>query len=1281
MSPGKRFQNWLIFALPAVLMGGSTPSSISLNSSPNASVFGRVVTLSAAVTPAAASGNVTFYDGITVLGTTKLSGGSAALTTILLPSGSRSLKAYYAGDTTFASSTSSTVVQTVNAIPGGRFQAPVHYSAGFLPFSVAIGDFNSDGKVDLAVANFSSNNVSVLLGRGDGTFQTAVNYGAGHGPQSIAVGDFNGDGLADIAVANAAESNVSVLLGNGDGTFRAPVNFGAEGYPVSVAIADFNGDGKADLAIANTNGHNVSVLLGNGDGTFRQTVNYSAGSAPSAIAVADFNGDGRPDLAVTDKMDNNVGVLLGNGDGTFQPSVNYDTGTGAYSVAVGDFNGDGKADLAVEASGHVGVLFGNGNGTFRTGASYGADYAFSLAVGDFNGDGIADLADSNISVLLGLGPAPDLYVTITHSIFTQGQSGAYAITISNIGADPTVGTVLITDSLPPGLTAIDIRGIGWTCDLGALTCTRGDSLAGFASYPVITLTVTVTVGAPGGVTNTVAVSGGGETNLANNTSRDFTTTFTKSQIAQAWSSVQSPIAGGAALLMTDGTVMVQEFCSSRWYRLAPDGFGKYVTGTWSQVASMQPGYAPLYYSSAVLADGRLVVIGGEYNSPCVNPVDTNLGAIYDPKANAWAPLSAPSGWTSIGDAANVVLPDGQFLLAQATGDQIAKLDPVSLTWTNLKSTGKADDYNAEEGWTLLPDGTVLTIDTFDPLLSERYLPSTDTWVSAGSTVAPLVDGHSEIGPQVLRPNGTVFVAGATGHTGVYNVAAGTWAAGPDFPVSGGEQLIESDGPGTLLPSGNVLVQASNSREAFVFEFDGARLNPVPFGGCFYSLLLPTGQVLCPGSPFLIYTPSGSADSAWAPTIATAPNTVKIGLTYTITGTQFNGLSQAVGFGDDFQAATNYPLVRITNTASGHVFYARTHNHSTMGIATGSTVVSTQFDIPLSIEGGPSTLVVVANGIASKPVNLTVALNIVAITTPATQLLGTATVLYSQTLAASGGTPPYTWSLVSGALPAGLSLSSSGVITGTPTGAGTSNFTVKVTDSTSASATQAFTLTVAQSPNFTTALRIAQVADGASWKTLFAITNLDSSPVTYVSRFWDDNGNPLQLPILNGNAGTLSGSLAPGATVFAETPGTSPTLFQGWAEVASSGRIGVLTIFRLSVPGRPDSEGSVTGTLSGNRILLPFDNTQGYVTSVGVANTNPTQGITVSLLFQLEDGTQVPGSLSLPAHTHQAFVLPTMFPALKDARGSIQFSAPSADITVLGLRTNPTNSFTSIGTFQ
>jgi hypothetical protein len=228
---------------------------------------------------------------------------------------------------------------------------------------VTVADFNGDGKLDLAVANNRSNNVSILLGNGDGTFQPAVEYGAGSNPTSVTVADFNGDGKLDLAVANNGSNNVSILLGNGDGTFQPDVNFAAGSGPSSLAVGDFNGDGKLDLAVANNGSNNVSILLANGDGTFQPAVEYSAGESPSSVVVGDFNGDNKLDVAVANNGNGNspmasIIIFLGNGDGTFQPAVEYSAYQGASSMAVGDFNGDSRLDLAVTdpVNGWVDVL-------------------------------------------------------------------------------------------------------------------------------------------------------------------------------------------------------------------------------------------------------------------------------------------------------------------------------------------------------------------------------------------------------------------------------------------------------------------------------------------------------------------------------------------------------------------------------------------------------------------------------------------------------------------------------------------------------------------------------------------------------------------------------------------------------------------------------------------------------------------------------------------------------------------------------------------------------------
>jgi hypothetical protein len=238
----------------------------------------------------------------------------------------------------------------------GTLQDAVNYPVGMEPEWVAMGDFNRDGKLDLVVTNTNASatgNVSVLLGNGDGTFQPAVNYMAGRNPESVATGDFDMDGKLDLAVVNATTSDVSILLGNGDGTFQTAVNHPVGDVAFSILAADYNGDGKLDLAVGdinNTGPSNVRILLGNGDGTFKTAVSYVAGSNNGSnwLATGDFNGDGKLDLVVGNlagKASGNVSILLGNGDGTFQPAMNYGTGFGGAAVP-GDFNNDGKLDIA-----------------------------------------------------------------------------------------------------------------------------------------------------------------------------------------------------------------------------------------------------------------------------------------------------------------------------------------------------------------------------------------------------------------------------------------------------------------------------------------------------------------------------------------------------------------------------------------------------------------------------------------------------------------------------------------------------------------------------------------------------------------------------------------------------------------------------------------------------------------------------------------------------------------------------------------------------------------------
>lgn len=494
---------------------------------------------------------------------------------------------------------------------------------------------------------------------------------------------------------------------------------------------------------------------------------------------------------------------------------------------------------------------------------------------------------------------------------------------------------------------------------------------------------------------------------------------TSSAMVGTWQSLipadNPPFYPSTSLQLTNGDVMIREYGTPYWWALHPDATGNYLKGTLTKLAPMPNGYAPLYECHAVLADGRVVVFGGEYlfdanGNPTV--AEANEGAIYDPQTNTWGslpslpnqPLTFPNGKVYSykvfgGDNSCVVMPNGQLLLASNqyyTADS-ALLDPKTLTWTVLHPKGLPYTHgNLENGWTLLPDGSVFTLDVEDNS-GYRYLPPwldgtpNGAWIPAGTPPVQLSDPRDyEIGPGLLRPDGTVLVVPALGgNTAVYTPptslhGTGSWSASASLIDANGIPQGTCDGPGSVLPDGTALLIGAPECYAppstyFSLDPSGTTASPLANQPAFaagiptfiaFNLTLPTGQVLVGSlNEADTFTPSGSASWDWAPVIMNSPNQVTAGTTFAISGYQFNGLTQGSYYGDDGDSFTNYPLVRVTYRPTGAVSYLRTHDHTSMGVATGSTLVGTQVDIPANMQDGPYDLVVVANGIASQSVKI------------------------------------------------------------------------------------------------------------------------------------------------------------------------------------------------------------------------------------------------------------------------------------------------------------------------
>jgi hypothetical protein len=475
-----------------------------------------------------------------------------------------------------------------------------------------------------------------------------------------------------------------------------------------------------------------------------------------------------------------------------------------------------------------------------------------------------------------------------------------------------------------------------------------------------------------------------------------------------------------ALLLSDGTVMIQPYGTptSVWYRLSPDATGNYVTGTWSPLASMNE--QRYVFASAMLQNGKIFVLGGAHSSP---DEFTNTAEIFDPTAGpqgAWKRVASvptpptgvhlPAGTTASqwGEGSIEVVGNGDVFASYFNGPTTYLYNPSTNTWT-AGGQKLRKDSSGEEAWVKLPDNSILSYDLHISLASgvfhaQRYFWNTGQWVDESklsTTNPPQLLSSKTVGNGddngFLLPDRRIWFAGGDGNSAYFTPSTDTWSAGPVLPSAMYNGVMTlfgaTDNPGAMLPNGDVLIALSpvgprvNGQDTYpaathIYEFNPLKqtfTDVTPPGltsenAVYLTMLnLPTGQILLTNElgQMQIYTPTGQPVEWWRPTISNVQ--ANANGSYTLTGTELNGISEGSNAGDDWQMATNYPIVQLADS-SGHVFYARTYNWSSTGLAPGNIPRTVNFQLPAGLPAGSYSLSVIANGISSHSVAFTSPLN-------------------------------------------------------------------------------------------------------------------------------------------------------------------------------------------------------------------------------------------------------------------------------------------------------------------
>jgi large repetitive protein len=994
-------------------------STVTTVTAPAAPVFGNVVTLQASVSPRPASapfGTVTFYDGATVLGTAALpASGSASFTTPMLSQGKREIRARYDGSGAFLPSLSAEAAPqvVVGSNPQGGFKPEVTYpvSPATIPGAVGTveGDFNGDGHWDLAVitSGAGSPGVEILLGNGDGTFQPPVFYAtvsASGTATAIAAGDFNGDGAQDLAVVTS--SSIQVLLNNGNGTFGGAIasSPGALSSLDSIAVADFNGDGFPDVIVGGSG--SAATVVGNGDGTFQTAAPVAATlSGQVYVVTADFNNDGIADFAVADYA-GDLDIFLGSGGGAFAaPAVHSETGN-LLSMAAGDINGDGNPDIVLGTTGNnLIVLPGNSAGVLGSPASpsltAGDAVAALAAIGDFNGDGILDVAVAdNQNGGVYVFPSKGDGTFLAPLSYPTPAGKANAIMTGNFAADG-LGDIVITDGQEAGVL---------------LGSTKLQLNCGSTAAPVVINTPysLSCSGSGGAVPYTYSISTGslppGSPAFSLNTSTGAIT-GTPNTLGGSTFTVQVDDSSAPPQLLVSSSLTINVVApltpTTTTLSLSagtnPSTSGQSLTFQATVSPNTATGSVTFFDGVTQLGSGTLSAGIATLTTSALGVGLHSIGATYNGDTNDATSIATTLSQTVNQPAAPP--PSGPFIPPASPPTISTTTLPAGQVGKNysttLAATGGSGNYSWSSG--TLPQGLVIS--------ATGTISGTPTAAFNGPITVTVTDVSSSLFASAMLTLTISAPLMISGNGSLGDVAVGAPVVA-SYTISGGVapyRVSLTGAPGLGVDSnGNVRGTATQA-------------------GSFTPMLMVTD----------------SANSTASLTLSLAVLGVSASLPPGTTSSSYNGSVSGVGGVPPYSYAISGVPPGLSASGGTLAGQAMIEGNYTIGaLVTDSNGVGVLRDFSFTITGsGPAGLTIVTtslpDGIVGQP--------------------------YSQALEAVGGAPGYTWSKSGGQIPAGLSLSGSGMVSGMPSAPGAYVIGVEASDTSSAEVVGTVTINIQPAP--------------------------------------------------------------------------------------------------------------------------------------------------------------------------------------------------------------------------